>query len=160
MQTSFFWIAGHAVVVCLLPTPGIALLLVDGIATVVSYFYAKNKSSDKQNNTQWTAKTALFFSTRYILSLGHYFSQNHINAEVLTELTELVKNNTEEASVEPRNGVENDQEKASVKQSNLVELEKILITALQHAPKDAITCLLYTSPSPRDLSTSRMPSSA
>ena len=27
-------------------------------------------------------------------------------------------------------------------------------------PKDAWTCLLYTSPSPRDLSTSRMPSSA
>ena len=26
--------------------------------------------------------------------------------------------------------------------------------------KPAITCLLYTSPSPRDLSTSRMPSSA
>ena len=26
--------------------------------------------------------------------------------------------------------------------------------------KDAETCLLYTSPSPRDLSTSRMPSSA
>ena len=27
-------------------------------------------------------------------------------------------------------------------------------------PKDAHSCLLYTSPSPRDLSTSRMPSSA
>ena len=26
--------------------------------------------------------------------------------------------------------------------------------------EDAISCLLYTSPSPRDLSTSRMPSSA
>ena len=26
--------------------------------------------------------------------------------------------------------------------------------------KDGLTCLLYTSPSPRDLSTSRMPSSA
>ena len=28
------------------------------------------------------------------------------------------------------------------------------------APRPASTCLLYTSPSPRDLSTSRMPSSA
>ena len=28
------------------------------------------------------------------------------------------------------------------------------------APNDVATCLLYTSPSPRDLSTSRMPSSA
>ena len=42
--------------------------------------------------------------------------------------------------------------------------------ALQHSPTgklpaliaedEVITCLLYTSPSPRDLSTSRMPSSA
>ena len=30
----------------------------------------------------------------------------------------------------------------------------------QVAKRQAITCLLYTSPSPRDLSTSRMPSSA
>ena len=32
--------------------------------------------------------------------------------------------------------------------------------AKQHKKRMAITCLLYTSPSPRDLSTSRMPSSA
>ena len=31
---------------------------------------------------------------------------------------------------------------------------------LQHGPKRLQICLLYTSPSPRDLSTSRMPSSA
>ena len=31
---------------------------------------------------------------------------------------------------------------------------------LEEAMKNADTCLLYTSPSPRDLSTSRMPSSA
>ena len=30
----------------------------------------------------------------------------------------------------------------------------------QPAKRQAVTCLLYTSPSPRDLSTSRMPSSA
>ena len=30
----------------------------------------------------------------------------------------------------------------------------------EEAPAEAWTCLLYTSPSPRDLSTSRMPSSA
>ena len=34
------------------------------------------------------------------------------------------------------------------------------LDALQSKPMDACTCLLYTSPSPRDLSTSRMPSSA
>ena len=36
-----------------------------------------------------------------------------------------------------------------------VKLGKEIVTA--HCPN---TCLLYTSPSPRDLSTSRMPSSA
>ena len=42
-----------------------------------------------------------------------------------------------------------------------------LLTALRYIPDDrikyvaiVIPCLLYTSPSPRDLSTSRMPSSA
>ena len=32
--------------------------------------------------------------------------------------------------------------------------------AIVEAPDEDIACLLYTSPSPRDLSTSRMPSSA
>ena len=34
------------------------------------------------------------------------------------------------------------------------------VKALQEAFETTLTCLLYTSPSPRDLSTSRMPSSA
>ena len=38
-------------------------------------------------------------------------------------------------------------------------VEEVLAVGLEHA-RDAIRCLLYTSPSPRDLSTSRMPSSA
>ena len=51
----------------------------------------------------------------------------------------------------------------------LVREEKILIMALETEDLKQITnavieimssCLLYTSPSPRDLSTSRMPSSA
>ena len=33
-------------------------------------------------------------------------------------------------------------------------------TAVRFEPRVSKTCLLYTSPSPRDLSTSRMPSSA
>ena len=46
-----------------------------------------------------------------------------------------------------------------------VDLEEISITKLADQFHDYITkekdfCLLYTSPSPRDLSTSRMPSSA
>ena len=47
---------------------------------------------------------------------------------------------------------------------NVTQLEHALQCAElaeQHSKSDTfITCLLYTSPSPRDLSTSRMPSSA
>ena len=42
---------------------------------------------------------------------------------------------------------------------NIVGLDN-LIDALHHVYASLYTCLLYTSPSPRDLSTSRMPSSA
>ena len=35
-----------------------------------------------------------------------------------------------------------------------------LANTIQNCDADYISCLLYTSPSPRDLSTSRMPSSA
>ena len=42
--------------------------------------------------------------------------------------------------------------------ANLV-VAQLLYLAREDADKD-ISCLLYTSPSPRDLSTSRMPSSA
>ena len=40
------------------------------------------------------------------------------------------------------------------------ELGKIEVTGSRLNQTDIETCLLYTSPSPRDLSTSRMPSSA
>ena len=40
--------------------------------------------------------------------------------------------------------------------TNLLDLMKLEI----EAPTHLVDCLLYTSPSPRDLSTSRMPSSA
>ena len=39
-------------------------------------------------------------------------------------------------------------------------LEGYKITRLEHSLQTATSCLLYTSPSPRDLSTYRMPSSA
>ena len=38
--------------------------------------------------------------------------------------------------------------------------ERIAITMAENVKKQFKSCLLYTSPSPRDLSTSRMPSSA
>ena len=40
------------------------------------------------------------------------------------------------------------------------EFKKLDYDALKKDLNDLMTCLLYTSPSPRDLSTSRMPSSA
>ena len=48
-------------------------------------------------------------------------------------------------------------------QSDVSAIEEITVTARQREESLAdapYTCLLYTSPSPRDLSTSRMPSSA
>ena len=51
--------------------------------------------------------------------------------------------------------------------NNLLDLESALSTVLEFGYEekdepttDTFACLLYTSPSPRDLSTSRMPSSA
>ena len=40
------------------------------------------------------------------------------------------------------------------------KLEAQTVAGKPIAPNSSISCLLYTSPSPRDLSTSRMPSSA
>ena len=40
------------------------------------------------------------------------------------------------------------------------QIDNITIDTSNHDTIDFSTCLLYTSPSPRDLSTSRMPSSA
>ena len=42
----------------------------------------------------------------------------------------------------------------------VVELPPVTVSVLQDEPDTYKSCLLYTSPSPRDLSTSRMPSSA
>ena len=42
----------------------------------------------------------------------------------------------------------------------VLKLDDVQVVAVRNAEKDGYTCLLYTSPSPRDLSTSRMPSSA
>ena len=44
--------------------------------------------------------------------------------------------------------------------SNLARIDFVIIEILTFQRAGFITCLLYTSPSPRDLSTSRMPSSA
>ena len=47
-----------------------------------------------------------------------------------------------------------------VDQYIIVELEPVSVSDSDTAESMSETCLLYTSPSPRDLSTSRMPSSA
>ena len=54
-------------------------------------------------------------------------------------------------------------EKKVAEHNNVVERTYKLegqMTEVQHDIRDLKGCLLYTSPSPRDLSTSRMPSSA
>ena len=44
--------------------------------------------------------------------------------------------------------------------TELESLAKSYVNATRMIGQDKVACLLYTSPSPRDLSTSRMPSSA
>ena len=44
--------------------------------------------------------------------------------------------------------------------TQIPEGARVVFSAHGSPPEDYKTCLLYTSPSPRDLSTSRMPSSA
>ena len=51
-------------------------------------------------------------------------------------------------------------EHSEKKKVNTERLERILISSLKQSNQFFKPCLLYTSPSPRDLSTSRMPSSA
>ena len=51
-------------------------------------------------------------------------------------------------------------EKEGFKVQTYIDGESALIGLTRTPPDLAIVCLLYTSPSPRDLSTSRMPSSA
>ena len=49
-----------------------------------------------------------------------------------------------------------------VNEDGVIDYDEVLRIAKEHQPKLIVAgaCLLYTSPSPRDLSTSRMPSSA
>ena len=50
--------------------------------------------------------------------------------------------------------------KTGGKQYRVTKDDTILVEKLDADEGQTVTCLLYTSPSPRDLSTSRMPSSA
>ena len=71
---------------------------------------------------------------------------------------EIVKNNNEPVKelVEGLNAIN-----AAIALSEKLELELPIMTSIKKIlNKEANVCLLYTSPSPRDLSTSRMPSSA
>ena len=56
----------------------------------------------------------------------------------------------------------NIEKKVSVEKSekNEINSKKISESEISQFAQEGDTCLLYTSPSPRDLSTSRMPSSA
>ena len=53
-----------------------------------------------------------------------------------------------------------DGNKPTVKKGDVVLYGKYAGQELQHEGKDYLICLLYTSPSPRDRTRSRMPSSA
>ena len=50
--------------------------------------------------------------------------------------------------------------KVDLKNIQKIEVDVSNYKSVENAFAESVTCLLYTSPSPRDLSTSRMPSSA
>ena len=56
--------------------------------------------------------------------------------------------------------VEGQQELTVQLEQSVGELDELVVIGYGAVRKRDVTCLLYTSPSPRDLSTSRMPSSA
>ena len=82
--------------------------------------------------------------------------------QIIRDQIRITMENPDAVSLVPDQWVflENDPKKAILAYGEYVNLrnhyEKVFIEIFQQA----IDCLLYTSPSPRDLSTSRMPSSA
>ena len=87
-----------------------------------------------------------------------------------TEIAELIKKRIEQFNVssEARNegtivavtdGIIRIHGLADVMQGEMIELPGSRYAIALNLERDSV-CLLYTSPSPRDLSTSRMPSSA
>eukprot|EP00831_Metopus_contortus_P057823 TRINITY_DN50136_c0_g1_i2.p2 TRINITY_DN50136_c0_g1~~TRINITY_DN50136_c0_g1_i2.p2 ORF type:complete len:111 (+),score=30.81 TRINITY_DN50136_c0_g1_i2:64-396(+) len=85
-------------------------------------------------------------------------TQDYLNKKAIEEASLLEKRRTDLkfSLIENENKLIEIQKKIFVKEQSLSDLESKIKNEVNHY-KD---CLLYTSPSPRDLSTSRMPSSA
>eukprot|EP00831_Metopus_contortus_P019420 TRINITY_DN18418_c0_g1_i1.p3 TRINITY_DN18418_c0_g1~~TRINITY_DN18418_c0_g1_i1.p3 ORF type:complete len:169 (-),score=51.49 TRINITY_DN18418_c0_g1_i1:120-626(-) len=76
-------------------------------------------------------------------------------ASIYPQLLEMLGPETETIQNEPEKKEEKKEEKKNIQPEPKKEVE---VKEIKEEKKEA--CLLYTSPSPRDLSTSRMPSSA
>ena len=86
----------------------------------------------------------VFFSSISLAHIGHYNKFDKIEMEILRNDDVIGYNNYY---------FKRDGEKTIVKNQYKFEVKLLSATIFK-------VCLLYTSPSPRDLSTSRMPSSA
>ena len=84
--------------------------------------------------------------------------------EILAGLAEIVNEETglDTAEVQPEKSFTDDLDIDSISMMTIVvnAEDKFGVKIPDEEVKNLKTCLLYTSPSPRDLSTSRMPSSA
>ena len=98
-------------------------------------------------------ETAGFAHMRFQVPLRVYFEQHRMACTAIYHLMELTHENYGLAGARTM-AVENDR--------CLLFEDHVLgeLMALMGVDEAAYSCLLYTSPSPRDLSTSRMPSSA
>ena len=100
---------------------------------------------------------------------GGFGTSRTVNVEIRKKATYVNKDSLLEeakAAEESEKNARDAEEKIAKEEAEKEKAEKTNETSSQTSEIDAITetqvmnCLLYTSPSPRDLSTSRMPSSA
>ena len=87
----------------------------------------------------------------------------HTNTQVSSEFTQMATQKillVETAEAQSDNQLRLKLESQNANLVDAFESSADLVSKIELLKPDVLLCLLYTSPSPRDLSTSRMPSSA
>ena len=109
----------------------------------------------------------LYFSMKYIAlpRITEIITNRDLKIVNDLEKAEEIKKQIEQTNKEHQDAVDDTNNKIKIivneiNQKSLLEADKKLEQCQNNINKKIQDCLLYTSPSPRDLSTSRMPSSA
>ena len=139
---------------------GLVLMLITALKQICNHPYQYLKKGEKGANL--SGKTMLLFQLiQQILDNGEktlIFTQYQQMGTLLQEL--LAENFTLDAPF-LHGGISRKGRDAMVEDFQNNRSTRVMILSLKAGGTGLnLTCLLYTSPSPRDLSTSRMPSSA